>query len=250
VLLLLAILPPADALPAGDAGAAAPVAPAATATPSAIVTGERLEWRVSWMGIDAGTAWSTTAAHGVGWLLEAGCTSAGWLRSMYPIDDRLISEWTPGAGSSRYTTRFREGDFQQDQEMSLGADAVVIARSQRFDDGWRSWEDHYRGAPAVEDPVSAFYRLRGEAGPVGERARFTVWTGKKAVPVVAHTAAAEPLDGRPTLRVEVLADEGTADVDPKMTVWISDDDERVPLLAVLRTRAGPVRATLVGRAVP
>lgn len=214
-----------------------------------VAPGERLEWAVTWMGIAAGTAWSTAATAAEGLRFEAGCTSAPWLASLYPVDDRLISTWRPGAGSSRYVTRFREGDFQQDTDAHLAGTPIVVARAQRFDDGWRSWEETRAAAPGVEDPVSAFYRLREEAGPVGERVRFEVWTGRKPAWVQVWTAAAEVVDGAPALRVEVLAEHGGGDLEAKMTVWLSDDADRVPIVAEVRTRAGPVRAALTRRVV-
>lgn len=224
-------------------------------SPAHLVVGERLEWAISWMGVSAGSAWSTASAGPAGgssasWVFQAGARSADWLASLYPIDDLIRSEWTVGVGSARYVTKFREGRFQQDQDMRLGPAGVVVARSQRFDEGWRTWEDRYAAAPAAEDPVSAFYRLRDLAGPVGERVRLSVWTGRRAVPMEVWTAAAEPYEGQPALRVEVLSHHDTANVEPKMTVWISDDAARAPLAAVMYTRAGPVKAALVTRSLP
>ena len=88
-------------------------------------------------------------------------------------------------------------------------------------------------------------RLRSEAGPVGEHERFMVWNGKKSVPMQIWTVGTEEVAGRSALRVEVLAESGGTDLEPKMTVWVSDDDARLPLQAAIRTRAGPVYATLV-----
>ena len=221
------------------------LAPLADATPLRV--GERLEWAVSWMGVAAGRAWSTIGPLDGAVLFEAGCTSAPWLAGLYPIDDRLRSEWRPGQGSRRYVTRFREGGFEQDQDVDIGADPIVAARAQRFDDGWRAWEDIHAAVPGVEDPVSAFYRLREEAGPVGERVRWTVWTGRRAAGLQVWTAAAEALDGVAVWRVEVLAEHAGGDLEPRMTVWLTQDADRVPLVAEVRTRAGPVRAELTRR---
>lgn len=223
---------------------------AALAAEAPLVAGERLDWAISWMGISAGSAWSTTSKRPAGWVFEAGAKSAGWLASMYPIDDLLRSEWTPHVGSSRHVTRFREGRFEQDSDIRFTADAVVVARTQRFDEGPRRWEDRYAAAPGAEDPVSAFYRLREEAGPVGERVRYQVWTGRKSIPMVVWTTGVELYDGQPSFRVEVLTDHGNEDVEPKMTVWITDNAARVPLAALVRSRAGPVKATLVKRTLP
>lgn len=221
----------------------------ALAAAAPIQPGERLEWAVSWMGVSAGSAWATTAELDGAVLFEAGATSAPWLAGLYPIDDRLRSEWRPGVGSRRYVTRFREGNFQQDQDMALAGDPVVVARRQRFDEGWRAWEDKHTGVGPVDDPVSAFYRLREEAGPVGERVRFPVWTGRRAAGLQIWTAAAESLDGVEVLRVEVLAEHSGGDLEPKMTVWVTADAQRVPVAAEVRTRAGPVRAELRTRVV-
>ena len=225
----------------------------AAAGAAPITHGERLEWAVTWMGVSAGSAWATTAvdaaAAGADVTFEAGATSAPWLAGLYPIDDHLRSEWRPGAGSRRYVTRFREGDFQQDQDVRLDGRPITVARSQRFDEGWRTWTDTQAAGPGVEDPVSAFFRIREEAGPVGERVRYDVWGGRGAKGVEVWTAGVEVVDGRGALRVEVLTAHTSGDFESKMTVWVSDDADRVPLRAEVRTRAGPVRVTLVRRVV-
>ncbi|MFZ5480348.1 MAG: DUF3108 domain-containing protein [Myxococcota bacterium] len=209
--------------------------PAALAGP--LVDGERLAWRVSWMGVDAGEAWATLHARGEAWAVEAGCRSARWLAPLYPIDDLLWSE--PG----RYRTRFREGGFQQDQDMRFGPDALVVARSQLIDGAWKQWEDRYPAAPGAEDPVSAFYRLREDAVAGGE-ARFPLFTGRRVVEVVAAA-----VDEGDRLAVHVRRGEDGPDVKDAMTVWLSDDADRVPVEAVIQTRAGPVRVTLEARSV-
>lgn len=219
---------------------------ALVAAAHAITNGERLEWAVTWMGISAGRAWASVRASGEGWSVEAGGRSASWLAELYPVDDWLLSEWAPG--SRRYRTRFREGRFQQDQEWRMGADGIVVARSQRFDEGWRSWENAYPAIAGVEDPISALFRLREEPGD----ATFPVWSGRKAGRVVARTVGRETLTprsgvGGEALRVEVATGYGNADVKSTLTLYLSDDADRVPLAAVLHTRAGPVRLDLARR---
>ena len=203
-----------------------------------LTDGERLEWAVSWMGIEAGRTWATLRETTGGWAIEAGCRSHDWLAALYPIDDWLLSE--PG----RYRTRFREGRFHQDQDMSLG-DPFVVARSQLVDGAWKSGENRYDAVPDAEDPVSAFYRVSETAAEPGGEARFPVWTGRRGATVVAHTSARE--EGR--LRVDVHSGEDGEDVRDAMTVWLSDDADRVPVEVRIQTRAGPVYARLVERTV-
>lgn len=203
--------------------------------------GERLAWTVTWMGIEAGEVTATVAEAGDAWAIEVASRSARWLEPLYPIDDRLVSVWDPATGSRAYTTRFREGRFHQDQRMRFGPDAIVVWRNQRFDDGWRAWEDRYDAAPGVEDPVSALYRLR--AAPLAEETRFPVFSGRQAIEVVARLGEREAVGGVPAWPIEVTT-EHRGDVRGRLRVWLSDDAARVPLRAVVETRAGDVTLRL------
>lgn len=226
-MLLLALLPPAHAAP--------------------LVDGERLEWSVAWLGVPAGRAWATLRARGEGWAVEAGCRSAEWLAGLYPIDDWLLSEW--GAdGSARYRTRFREGRFLQDQDMRFGPEAFVVARTQWIDEAWKSWEDRHAPVAGAHDPVSAFYRVREVAPPVGETRSLPLWTGRRGATVRIVGVAASTVDGVAAWELEVLTVAGE-DVKGRMRVWLSDDEDRVPLAAEIDTRAGAVRVTLASRAL-
>ncbi len=212
-----------------------------------IERGERLEWAVEWMGMQAGTAWARVRSEGQSLVFEAGCDSAGMVERLYPVHDVLTSWWTAERGSSRYTTRFREGRFQQDLDMSLGPE-VVVQRHQRFDTGWRRWEDRYTGSSPIEDPVSAFFRLRLAIQDAGETVRFPLFTGSRTVTLRADISR-EAVDGVSRLRAEV-ATEHEGDVKGKMTVHFSDDADRVPVRVTVQTRAGPVSARLLRRELP
>ena len=207
-----------------------------------VEVGERLEWSVEWMGMQAGTAWAQVREGDDGYVLSAGCDSAGMVEKMYPVHDLLTSWWSVDGGSRRYTTRFREGRFQQDLDMALGPE-VVVQRNQRFDTGWRRTEDRYSGAAVLEDPVSAFFRLRTLIGSVsGGTLRFPLFTGSRTVTLRADVRR-EPVDGVPRLRVEV-GTEHDGDVKGRMTVHFSDDADKVPVRVTVQTRAGPVYARL------
>lgn len=207
------------------------------------VHGERLSFVAEWMGIAAGTAEAHTTWEGERWSVEVRSRSAAWLSGLYPVDDRLASTWSPGGGSERYETVFREGRFQQDQVMLFGDGAVSVSRRQLFEEGWRSWTDQYVAAGALEDPVSALWRLRGEGA-----GRYQVFSGKRAVPVVVTSAGDASVDGVATHRLEVRTVHD-GDLRDRMTVWLTADADAVPLLAVVATRAGPVTVRLVERQV-
>lgn len=183
-----------------------------------------------------------------GWVVETGARNAGWLDGLYPIDDWMRSTFALGGGSLRYETRFREGRFHQDQDMRLGPPEVVVARSQRFDEGWRSSEGRYRWVDGAEDPISAVYRLRVDAPPVGGSVDFPVFNGKKTLTLRAVAAAGPEVDGAPTreLTVRSAAD---GDYEGSVRLLLTEDADRVPVRAWIGTRAGPVAVALTRRVV-
>src|SRR5688572_18625414 len=109
---------------------------AALAAPSFV--GEKLRWDIAFAGVTGGQAWAEVVPGADGAVhIEAGAKNADWYERVYSIDDFVRSPWVPGAGSRRYETRFREGRFQQDQDMRLTPSGVSVWRKQRFEEGWR-----------------------------------------------------------------------------------------------------------------
>jgi hypothetical protein len=213
-----------------------------------IEVGERLEWKVEWMGMQAGTAWAELRADGEGYRIEAGCDTSGMAERLYPVHDRLTSRWSPEEGSRSYVTRFREGGFQQDQWMNFAESGFSVRRTQLYKDGWKTKEDHYAGSSDVEDPVSAFYRLRTVELLPGITASFPLFTGRRTVSLVATGTEQTSLSGQSALKVEVST-EHQGDIQGRLVVFMSTDGDRLPLQVVVQTKAGPVYATLSRRAV-
>lgn len=211
--------------------------------------GERLEWEVRYAGLSAGSAWAEARAVDGHVQLEAGCRNASWYDAIYTVNDWVRSTWSPGHGSRRYETRFREGSFHQDQDMHLRADGVEVWRNQERDGAWRESTSHYAAVPDAEDPVSALYVLRTLEGDGPWE--FTVWNGKKALHVTVAPGqettletAFGPLPARPvSLNVP---HEGQVEQKGTFTVWLGDDPRHLPLRAELKANVGSFRADLVG----
>jgi hypothetical protein len=218
----------------------------ATAEP---IDGERIRWEASWMGIVAGSVEASLERTDDRWVATVATRSADWLGGLYPIDDKVVSTWMNREESARYATIFREGRFQQDQTMEFSGTEILVHRRQLFDDGWREWDDRYPPHPAVRDPISAVYHLRREWT---ETLSFDAFSGRKVVPIAARDtggdAGVTSAEGVATRRIEVTATGGT-DFRPWMTVWLTDDDARVPVRAVVTTRGGPVTLTMTSRTV-
>jgi len=214
--------------------------------------GERVSWDLRYLGLRAGSAWAEVAAgEGGRFVFTGGADNAPWYAAVYSIHDHIESLWDPaGPGSVRYTTRFREGGFHQDQRMEIAADGVVVAREQRFEEGWRRWEDRYPGAGGpVEDPQSAFYRLRLLPLVPGERYRFPVFSGRETWQIEVLVEPRQTLESAlgtvPVLPVRLFTrHHGVLEQRGRIVVYLTDDVRRVPVRAILHTNFGAIHADL------
>ncbi len=238
--------------------AALAAAPAVAAAEAPFGPGERIRWSVSYVKVKAGTAWaSVDAGEGSTLAISGGARNADWYARFYTIDDLVQSVWDPdGPGSVHYTTRFREGGFHQDQEMRIGADGITVARSQRFDEGWRSWEDAYPGPGGpVEDPTTAFFRVRLLPLVSGESYRFPVFSGRETWELRVQVEPRERLETAigelPVIPVQVFTrHQGDLEQRGRIVLYISDDSRRIPVRAIMHTNVGAIRADIISYQPP
>lgn len=204
------------------------------------IDGEALRFRAEWMGLEAGVAEAQTTRVEGAWRTVVASRSAEWLAALYPIDDEVESRWVDG-GSRTYRTRYREGRFQQDQRMEFTADGIQVARRQLFAEGWREWSQTLRPEPGVLDPVAALQVLRGHDGGATS---LRVYAGGGWVQTVRVVdAGLEVLPGGEARRYELTTHRHGV-LDTQLTAWIGTAAARLPLSAVVRTRAGPVTVSL------
>ena len=216
--------------------------------------GERLTYSVQYLGMQVGgmTAEIEPGPGGT-WEIHGRAMSASWYDRIYSVNDHIISWWTPGVGSSRYVTYFREGRFQQDQDMRLSAGGFAVDRRQLRDEGWEEWSNTYKGVGyEVEDPVSAFYRLRALPLEFGVTYDLPVFTGRLVTHILAEVEARERVDSnfgeRDVIRVRLYS-KRKKDLKGKgrIWLWLTDDEDRVPLQVLWKSSSiGSVKATLKG----
>ncbi len=215
--------------------------------------GERIRWSVSYMKVRAGEAWAeVSAGEGGELLISGGARNADWYGRIYTIDDRVDSRWDPlGPGSREYRTRFREGGFHQDQLMSIAPEAIQVDRSQRFDEGWRSWSDEYPGpGEPVEDPTTALYRVRMLPLEDGASYRFPVFSGRETwqlrVQVEPRELLQTALGETPVVPVRLFTKhQGDLEQKGRLVLYLSDDSRRVPVRAIMHTNVGAIRADII-----
>ena len=210
------------------------------------------------MKVRAGHAWAEVGQGDDGALLiTGGVRNAHWYARFYTIDDWVQSRWDPLAlGSSRYLTRFREGDFHQDQHVEIASDAIRVERSQRFSEGWREWVDDYPGpGRAVEDPTTAFFRIRLLPLTSGESYRFPVFSGRETWELRVEVGRRRTLDTAlgelRVIPVRVFTrHQGDLEQKGRIELFLSDDSRRIPVRAIMHTNVGPIRADITSYEPP
>jgi len=200
---------------------------------------EQLGFVARWMGIDAGVATAVSVVKDGTRVVTVTAKNAGWLDGLYPIDDQVTSVSYVAGGSKQYVTRFREGRFLQDQDMQFGVGAVLVSRHQVVDGAWQDSQREYKAPFGVEDPVSALYRVRDFALQVGEQRAIQVFNGKRTLDVLATCDRAETAGDGVVTRHVTFRSAKDGDYDGALELYLSSAD--VPMLAIVQTKAGPVR---------
>lgn len=217
--------------------------------------GEALVWSVRVAGINAGQA-GTRSLEGPGHhiTIETWLKNADWYAPIYTVDDSTRSTWSPQGGSVRYETRFREGGFQQDQDMRLDPAGFEVWRRQKGKEGWREWTTPYAAAPYVEDPVTVIFALRESSGE-GPWS-MPVFSGKNTWPLNAELIRRETLEGTALGNVDVRVialqtrHRGEWEQQGRFLVYLTDDAERIPIRMVIRSSIGAIRVDLIAYTPP
>jgi hypothetical protein len=98
--------------------------------------------------------------------------------------------------------------------------------------------------------LTALYLLRAQPMKVGQKICLEAYGGRKMWKVDGAIAARETIDtplGRfPTVRIDMAATRiDDANIRRAAHVWISDDDRRLPLVALGEARGKTIRAQLI-----
>ena len=91
----------------------------------------------------------------------------------------------------------------------------------------------------MEDPVSAFYRIREADLQVGDVRHMAVFNGKRTLDIVVTCIGSAPAPSGEPVRHITLVSASEGDFRGGIDLYLSASN--VPVLVVVQTRAGPVR---------
>ncbi|MBI1822066.1 MAG: DUF3108 domain-containing protein [Nitrospirae bacterium] len=219
----------------------------------AIQSGERLEFSINWMGINAGKAilevgktievGSSKAFH-----ITSTATSNNFISRFFPVEDRIetfmdVDNLVP----LKFKAHQREGRRTKDREVIYDQ---VNHKVSQVEEGK---EETFDIAPGAQDALSALYFFRTLAFPLpGESAFIKVYEGGKnwdlEIKVLEKETIDTPIGSFNTIKTIIMARfEGVFLNKGDITVWFTDDHRHVPVQMKSKVVIGSVTALLVSK---
>lgn len=236
--------------------------------------GERLVFDVTWLGIKAGEA--TLEARGVvslngrqAYRLVTTARSAPLLSKIYRVDDRTESYTAPEPMRAlRLDKNLREGRYRHSSQTAFDHERGVatfryldfsrvpraVTRVEEAERYGLYVSQEFRLDPGALDELSVLYYVRTLPLTAGVAVHARVFASKKnwelEVKVLGREMLETALGRRETLVVEpLLSFEGIFQRRGRMMVWITDDEERVPVQMKSEVVIGSFVATLTRREI-
>jgi hypothetical protein len=208
--------------------------------------GETLRFSLQWGPIKAGTAvLAVEAIEQVGshecYRFASTAKSLPFFSTFYKVDDRVESfADTKRLLTRRTTKRLREGDYRLDQDIAWDHDQARL----QYADG-----SALELLPGARDVLGAIYYLRTLPFQVGDAIPIDTHDNKKSYPLIINVLREEEIDtpvGRFACWVvePQLQTSGLFRRSGSLTVWVTRDEHRLPVMMQSKIKVGAVSAIL------
>ncbi len=212
---------------------------------------EKLEYSLSWTGINVGTATQEIVDEGETRRIISSARSNAWLSRFFPVDDRtesvLLKKGVFPGEPRTFTMLFREGSHTRDREISFN----VAARVAHFHDRKNGEKVTVPIDGETFDIYSSFYFVRHQHLEPGRSFYINVLDSKKLhrieVRVLKRERVSVPAGEFTTLKVEPMVKPvGVFEGKRGAYIWLTDDERRIPVKAQTKVTVGSVTAVLTG----
>jgi hypothetical protein len=232
----------AQTVPADSAAVALPD----TIAPAPFGPGERFVFSIDYGPVNAGEAslevrgLVETGGHAC-YLIESRASSNRFFSAFYMVRDRVVSHIDVQRLYSRwFAKRLREGDYRQNVEISFDQ----AAGKAHYADG-RTFDT----MPGIHDVLSAFYYVRTLPLEPGRTYHVDTHSSRKNYPleVIVHgrERVKVPAGEFDCLVVEpMIIGDGLFQHEGKLTIWMTDDARRMPVLMKTKVKVGSIDASL------
>ena len=220
------------------------------ASPPVLWNGERLVFRLSWLGIPAGK--TVMEASDAGYLggrklygISAVTASNEFVDAFYPVRDRIHSLlFADTLAPYKYVVRQEEGTYRSDKE-------IIFDYAERKATFTKNGEVSICDIPAfVSDSLSAYYYFRTKELAVGKTITFEVFDDKKLWEVHAQVLRKErietPAGAFNTIVVKPLFKfEGIFRRKGDVYFWLTDDSRKMIVRMKSKVLIGSINADLI-----
>jgi len=228
------------------------------------VPGEAMAYRVEWAGpagtvtagqinltvealgdalVKDGPAYDASAHSAPAYRFTIAARTAPWIARFYDADDRFITDATADLMPVRHGRQLREGRRSIDEAVRFDRDRrIVVSEGAGGRPPLRLW-------PGARDPIAAFFYLRTLPLAPGTRVQLPVNDNGRNLILDVQVAGVERIraEGREqeALRVTPVLRQRIERRQPlDITVWLSHDARRIPLIADVRAGFGTLHLEL------
>ena len=229
------------------------VLPLRVSTASAFAVPERLVYDVSWTGVKSATTVYEVTAKGDELHFVSTTRSISLMSTFFPVDDRAESVLTRGEGDRFGTPKYyRQKNNQGKHRTSREAYFDPLRLKVEARDLLKKTEKTEVITPKTYDSLSSIYFVRTLDLVPGKSLYFDIYDCKRLwtteVRVLKREEVTTPLGRFRTIVVRPLlrGPEGASPKSGEMTIWLTDDELRIPVMMVTKAKVGKITATLVG----
>ncbi len=228
----------------------ADAAAGSSASPSVLWKGERLVFKLSWLGIPAGK--TVAEASDAGYLqgkkmygISAVTASNQFIDAFYPVRDAIYSFiFADTLSSHKFIVHQEEGSYRSDKEIIFD---YVKCKATFTKNGEVSMYD----IPAfVTDSLSAYYYFRTKDLVVGKSITIDVFDDKQLWQVEVQILRKERIQTpagtfNTILTKPLLKFEGVFQRKGDVYIWITDDSRKMPVRMRSKIVIGSINADLI-----
>jgi hypothetical protein len=173
--------------------------------------------------------------------IRSTAVSSRFFTTFFPVDDR-VETWMDADGlfSRALAKRLREGRYRQDVSVRFDQDRNVAV----YEDG-----TEIPVPPRVQDVLSAFYFVRMLDLKVGQEIHIDNHDKRKNHPLKVQVLREErvktPAGTFSCFVIEpLLKTAGLFKQEGRMTIWVTNDDRKIPVLMKSKVKVGAIVAEL------
>lgn len=229
---------------------------------AAFPAGEVLQFDIRWAFVRAGRAAMVADLDRGSPRVRAYAWNNGAFETVYPVSDTIEAVLDP---ATRLPKRFdkinNEGSWHSRSHIAFDQGALAAHLSDTVLDGsgrpkpGRAVDTTIALDGPSHDILSAFYLFRTLPLEVGKTHTFNAVSGKKkyAMKVLVHRRerVEVPAGTFDCVVVEpILADDGLFKAKGTLTIWLTDDADRVPVLVKSKIALGSIKVELTSRRAP